>query len=266
MRWRRALLVPHIIWLTARAPRDASTVWDRYWADVDATGDGGDVLWDPSSSAEASRYVDLLVAHADLALPVVDVGCGNGRFTRSLASRFTRAVGVDLSPHAVARAERENAGTPGLTFRTADLTSPGEGARLADELGACNVFVRGVMHVLDPPARRRMAANLGDLLGPRGVALIAETNYSGPLLGYLESLGAGPTGFPRPLARALAAGLPRPSPFGDAELADAFPPATWDRVVIDPDARITTVPLHRARSDDTIPGHLAVLRRRSASR
>ena len=262
MRWRRALLVPHIIWLSARAPRDASTVWERYWADVDTTGDDGDVLWDPSSSAEASHYVDLLASHADPDLPVVDVGCGNGRFTRALAARFPSAIGVDLSAHAVARAERENAGTPGLTFRTADLTTPGAGARLGGELGACNVFVRGVLHVLQPPARRRMAANLADLLDARGVALIAETNYPGPLLGYLESLGAGPTGFPRPLARALSAGLPRPSPFGDAELADAFPPALWDRIVVDHSATITTVPLHRAHSDDSIPAHLAVLRRR----
>lgn len=94
MWWNRALLVPHLVRLGLRAPRDVSTRWDRYWAGVTATGDGGDVLWDSSSSDEAQRYLDLLGAHADPGLPVVDVGCGNGRFTRALAGRFPRAVGV----------------------------------------------------------------------------------------------------------------------------------------------------------------------------
>lgn len=48
--------------------------------------------------------------HADPALPVVDVGCGNGRFTRALAAR---SVGTDLSANAGARAREESAVTAG---------------------------------------------------------------------------------------------------------------------------------------------------------
>lgn len=262
MRWSRALLIPHVIRLSVRAPRDVSARWDRYWAEIEATGDDGDVLWDSSSSDEAYRYLDLLSAHAEPGLPVVDVGCGNGRVTRVLAAGFPRATGLDLSEHAVTRARLEAAGTPNLDFRVADMTAPGAGRDLGAELGPCHVFVRGVLHVLDPPARRRLASNVGDLLGGRGTLLIAETNYAGPLLGYLESLGAGPTGLPRPLARAISAGLPRPSSFGHAELTDSFPPDRWDRVLIDDQARITTVPMRRAGSSDTIPALLAVLRLR----
>ena len=36
-------------------------------------------------------------AHLDLTLPVVDLGCGNGRQTRALASSFPLAIGVDLA-------------------------------------------------------------------------------------------------------------------------------------------------------------------------
>jgi len=260
MRWTRALLIPHVVRLSRHAPRDVSTRWDRYWADVRDTGDDGDVLWDSSSSDEAQRYLDLLSTHADPDLPIVDIGCGNGRFTRILAPRFPRAVGVDLSPHAVTRARQETVPTPGLDFRVTDMTTPGTGAQLAGELGECNVFVRGVLHVMPAPERRTLATNIHDLVGMRGTVLIAETNYPGPLLGYLENLGAGPTGLPHPLARAISAGLPRPSPFGDAELGESFPAETWDRVLTDHRVRIATVPLHRRATTDTIPGHLAILR------
>jgi SAM-dependent methyltransferase len=259
VRWSRALLVPHVIRLGLRAPRDVATRWDRYWADVRATGDDGDVLWDSSSPGEAQRYLDLLVAHADPELPVVDVGCGNGRFTRKLASRFPRALGVDLSPHAIARAREEAAGTADVEFRAVDMLGPGA----ADDLPhPSNVFVRGVLHVLDAPAREALASAIGDLLGTRGTALIAETNYDGPMLGYLESLGAGPRGLPRPLARAIASGLPQPSRFGNAELDSSFPPARWERVLVDDSSRITTALTGRAGAPTTIPAYVAVLRLR----
>jgi len=263
-RWTRALLIPHVVRLALRAPRDVSTRWDRYWAEVENTGDDGDVLWDSSSSDEAQQYLDLLTDLADPELAIVDVGCGNGRFTRTLASRFPRAIGVDLSANAVALARQESGSTPGLGFRTLDMTAPGVGAQLAGELGNCNVFIRGVLHVLTEPARRALASNVTALAGSRGTVLIAETNYPGPLLGYLENLGAGPTGLPRPLARAISAGLPRPSRFGDAELDEVFPPAAWDKVLTNHLARIATVPMHRPGTTGTIPGHLAILRRRGA--
>jgi SAM-dependent methyltransferase len=261
MWWRRMLLIPHIVRLGRRAPRATGAPWDRYWSEVEATGDGGDVLWDSDRPTEAQRYVDLLAAHADPARPVVDVGCGNGRFTRALAGRFPRTLGVDLSEHAVELARQES-GPDGPEYRAVDVTAPGSGARLAAELGPCTAFVRGVLHVLDAPDRARVAANLADLVGAGGVVLLAETNYPGPLLGYLESLGAGPRGLPRPLARAISTGIPRPSRFGRAELDAAFPGAGWDVLVVDDAARITTVPMTGTGTPGSVPGFLALLRRR----
>jgi SAM-dependent methyltransferase len=261
MWWRRLLLIPHLVRLGRGAPRAPLASWDRYWSEVEATGDGGDVLWDSDRTPEAQRYVDLLAAHADPARPVVDLGCGNGRFTRALAERFPRVLGVDLSEHAVELARRES-GADGPEYRTADLTAPGTGARLAAELGSCTVFVRGVLHVLGAADRRRIAANLADLVGAGDVVLLAETNYPGPLLGYLESLGAGWRGLPGPLARAVAAGIPRPTRFGRAELDAAFPPDEWTVLLDDAAARITTVPMTGTGAPDSVPGFLALLRRR----
>jgi SAM-dependent methyltransferase len=270
MNWRRLLLVAHVAWLARRSPRDVDSRWDRFWAGVSATGDGGDVLWDASDPGEAGRYVDLLAAHADPARPVVDLGCGNGRFTRALATRFPRTVGVDASPQAIERARAESgpvsgpvSGSAGPEFRVVDLDAPGSGRALAAELGPCTAFVRGVLHALDPPSRIRFADNTADLVGAGGIVLVAETNHQGSLLGYLESLGGGPRGLPPPLARAIATGIPRPSRFGTAELDASFPADRWERVLVDDDTRIATVPMHVGeRRYEGVPGYVALLRRR----
>jgi SAM-dependent methyltransferase len=193
--WKRIAIAAHVLRLRRRAPREVGGRWEHFWAGVRATGDGGDVLWDASDPAEAARYLGLFAEHADPALPVVDVGCGNGRFTRALAGRYPEVVGVDLSPAAVALATAESAGTPGVRFRTLDMTAPNAGHILRDDVGGdANVFVRGVLHILEAPVRRRMADNIGTLVGARGRVLIGETNHRGHPLHYLERLGAGPGG------------------------------------------------------------------------
>lgn len=264
MKWRQVALVAHVAWLARRSPRDVDSRWDRYWAGVSATGDGGDVLWDASDPDEAERYVDLLAAHAQPERTVVDIGCGNGRFTRALATRFPRTVGVDVSPHAIERARAESGAAdlapPG--FRVADFTVAGSGRRLAAELGPCTAFVRGLLHTLDAPSRIRFADNVADLVGTGGLVLIAETNHRGSLLSYLESLGGGPRGLPQPLARAIATGIPRPSRFGSAELDASFPADRWERV-LDDDARIATVPMRVGeRRYEGVAGYVALLCRR----
>lgn len=251
--------MPHVIGQAIRAPRDKSTRWDRFWAATTVTGDAGDVLWDPSATDEVQQYVDQLLNHADADLPVVDVGCGNGRFTRAIAARFPRAVGVDLSQSAVHLAEQESSGIDNVGFQALDMTDPGAGRRLRAELGECNVFIRGVLHVLSIQDRRKMSANLHELTGTSGTLLLAETNFTGSLLGYFESLGAGARGIPGPLARAISAGLPRPSAFAGAQLDDVFPRSQWDRVLVG-GTDIRTVPMSGAGRPDTVPGFLAVLR------
>ncbi|GAA1860500.1 hypothetical protein GCM10009836_45830 [Pseudonocardia ailaonensis] len=253
--FRRVPILVHVIRLAVRAPKDVRSRWDRYWADSRGLGDGGDVLWDTGDTAEASRYLGLLAEHADPALPVVDLACGNGRFTRSLATRFPRVVGVDIAPHAVSLAQAE-----GGDFRVGDATDPALAAALHEELGDCTVFIRGLLHTLDAGAARRVGDAASTLVGRAGVVLIAETDYRGPLLGYLESLGAGPRGLPGPLARAVSSGIPRPHPFGDDELAAAFPPERWERVLVDHSATISAVPMRTEGVREAIPGHVAVLR------
>ena len=106
-----------------------------------------------------------------------------------------------------------------------------------------------------------MAEGIGTLVGARGRVLIGETNHRGNPLGYLERLGAGPRGLPPALARAIATGIPPPSAFGATELDACFPRPHWQRVLVDADAAITTIPLSAPQAHDTIPGFVAVLAR-----
>jgi SAM-dependent methyltransferase len=259
--WKKLLLIPKMIRLQRDAPEEVSTQWEGYWANVEQTGTHGDVLWDAESPLEAQLYLDHLRQHSDTSLPVIDVGCGNGRLTRALLGVFPFALGVDLAPSAITRAAQESRGISNLAFRSLDMTAPGSGRELAGEFGEANVFVRGVFHVLDRSERRAMAGNLRDLLGPRGTLLLAETNFPGNSLDYLEYLGATLTRLPPPLERAISAGIPRPTRFGNVELADCFPANQWHLLVTETTV-IYTVPMRGLDEREALPGFLAVIRTR----
>jgi SAM-dependent methyltransferase len=87
---------------------------------------GGDVVAAPVSERDRllhSALVELTVARplGDL----LDIGCGQGRILKLLASRSHRAVGVDIDSDArrLARAELLLAGTPNTTLRQGDMVS-----------------------------------------------------------------------------------------------------------------------------------------------
>lgn len=253
----KAMLVPRVAWLGRRTPTDLLVGWNHYWSSVRSTGVGGDVLWDSAELDEVPRYLELMQAHLDLTLPVIDVGCGNGRFTRAIAPLFPSAMGVDLSPNAITLARRETGGSTSVSFRTMDATIPGSSSMIAAELAPMNVFVRGVLHVLSPSDRVTMASNLLPLVGTKGRVFFSETNFRGSGLGYLESLGAKPLRFPEPLERAIK-DLPRPGHFGVEERIATFPAADW-RLVEDGPTVIETIPLRGSTEPGRIPGYFAVM-------
>ena len=80
----------------------------------------------PASDADRSLHkalVELTVVRplGDL----LDIGCGQGRILKLLASRAHRAVGVDIDSNArrLARAELLLAGTPNTTLRQGDMVA-----------------------------------------------------------------------------------------------------------------------------------------------
>lgn len=259
MSWRKYLLVPGLaVTGLRRAPR-ADLAWDAYWGAVGRTGPDGDVLWDGAGEQELAWWDAAAREHLDRTLPVIDVGCGNGRLSRLLAGVFPAVLGVDVSAAAVEVAARESSGTPGVTFRRLDVTAPGTGEALARELGPANVVVRGVFHVLGREHGRRAAEELARVLDGRGSLLLLETNWTGDLLGYLEHLGARRGRLPAAVRRLIRFRVPRPSPFGPAELAATFPADAWVTVASGP-VDIAPVRTLGPSAAAAIPGWHAVVR------
>ncbi|MFD5278376.1 class I SAM-dependent methyltransferase [Pseudarthrobacter sp. NPDC058362] len=258
---RKYLMTPRLIRLARSAPKDRPLAWERYWAGISATGSAGEVLWDSGSDREFQGYRDVLLRHFDPELPVVDVGCGHGRFTRALAGTFRQVVGVDISRHAVEQARAEQA-LPGtergtITYEVCDMTSPRAGAGLVEAPGA-NVFLRGVLHVLRRKDQAALAENLRILAGSRGAVFLVETNFRGSPVSYASHLGATFRSIPAPLERAIR-GLPMPGHFGPEERLRVLSPAVWD-LLEDGPAVIDTHPLTGVAGRNHVPGYYAVLR------
>ena len=248
--WDRMQLLPSVLRHASRAPRDPDTAWEGYWR-------AGDVLWDSDSLFERGQYADELLAHFDPALPVVDIGCGNGTHTRWLARHFSSVLGVDVSAGAVERARHESAVIPNAEYAVLDAAATDAGRLLLDRLGPANVFVRGVFHVLKPNRQAALAANLHDIVGEKGRVFLAETNFRGNSLGYLAELGATRADMPSQLQRALE-NLPQPGHFGAQERAREFPAHSW-QLIIDGPMEIEVVPMNRAGNSQRVPGYFAIM-------
>ncbi|NDZ81048.1 methyltransferase domain-containing protein [Streptomyces sp. SID10853] len=176
--------------------------WEGFWS---ATSDApGEAIWDSDPSLTAVPHSELLLPYADTALPVVDLGCGNGTQTRYLATVFARALGVDLSDAAIGHAQR--ADTAGVAeFAQLDLVDADAVRALSERIGDTNVYMRAVIHQSEPEARPAVAAAVAALIGERGRAFVVElTPASKDLLQKVAEARGGP---PPKLRRVIEHGL-----------------------------------------------------------
>ena len=63
--WQKYLMIPRLVRMSRSAPKDRPLAWDRYWSGIEATGAGGEVLWDSGSDHEFRGYRDVLLRHFD---------------------------------------------------------------------------------------------------------------------------------------------------------------------------------------------------------
>jgi SAM-dependent methyltransferase len=127
----------------------------------------GDLLpLNPSRWYGASTVAEARL-FADLAAPVLDVGCGPGRIVEGLARGGVAALGVDPSPAAVALARRRGCL---VLQRSIFQRLPGEGRWGSALLLDGNVGIGG-----DPP---RLLRRCRELIGEGG-AVVAELEPPG---------------------------------------------------------------------------------------
>lgn len=126
-----------------------------------------------------------------------------------------------------------------------------------------NVFIRGVLHVLDRPAQAALVQNLREIVGARGTVFLVETNFRGNPVEYEAHLGGTIRSIPAPLERAIRE-LPMPGRFGPAERAAVMPPETWE-LVEDGPTTIRTNSTSAAAGTSLVPGYYSVLRPRAAA-
>jgi trans-aconitate 2-methyltransferase len=148
--------------------------------------------WDPQQYAcyadERARPFTDLTARIRPPVPprlVVDLGCGAGLLTASLAERWDGAevVGVDSSPQMIAQAMRLSGG--GLDFVQADL-------RTWTPPGPVDVLVANAsLHWV--PDHLRLLPTLVGLLAPGGsLALQVPRNFDAPTYALLNALRNSP--------------------------------------------------------------------------
>ncbi|HXM54638.1 MAG TPA: class I SAM-dependent methyltransferase [Candidatus Dormibacteraeota bacterium] len=110
----------------------------------------------------------------------LDVGCGTGLLTRTLAARCEHVTGIDLSPNMVEEARRRSADVANVEYVLGDVM-----AAPLDAGGFECVASSAVLHHLPlAPVLER----LRDLLRPGGVLLVLDLRESGPLVADLAAL------------------------------------------------------------------------------
>ncbi|MEV6777156.1 class I SAM-dependent methyltransferase [Streptomyces syringium] len=191
-----------------------SKAWEGFWEETSDVP--GEAIWDSDPALTAAPHLALLAPYLDPALPIVDLGCGNGTQTRFLATRFPRALGVDLSWAAVEHARRAN-GAGSAEFEQLDLVDTEAVRALHGRLGDCNVYMRAVIHQSDPQDRAAVAEAVAELVGARGRAFVAELR--GCAKEVLQEAARRPGGPSRKLQRVFAHGL-RPAEVADDEVRE----------------------------------------------
>ncbi|MFD8302769.1 class I SAM-dependent methyltransferase [Streptomyces sp. NPDC059690] len=177
--------------------------WEGFWRE--APEEEGAVFWDAEPALTAGVHLGLFTPHlVDSGLAMVDLGCGNGTQTRFLADRFRHVVGADLSAAAVEHARHADPAGQ-ATYRVLDAVEKNETETLHAELGDANVYMRGVLHQVEPDARQAMVDGIATLVGERGRAFLVELSETAKpvLLGLAQS----PSGPPPKLAPVFRHGL-----------------------------------------------------------
>ena len=224
--------------------------WESYWRATSqlvahADADAGSI-WDAEANLVAARDLTRFQSIVDRSLPLLDLGCGSGIQTKYLAGHFSRLIGADVSEAAVALAARENA-APNITYQQLDIFDADAVRRLHEQVGDLNIYMRTLLHLVQPERRPAFAASIATLLGRRGTLYLYE--LGGAAHAYFGGFIAR-NGMPVRLARVLATGI-RPGSV-DSEQVTAMFSSEGFEILADGETSAEPVPV-RVLGSDSLP-------------
>jgi SAM-dependent methyltransferase len=227
------------------------TDWESYWRGITRTGVNGQVFWDVDPELASLEDLNRFRHYMNPDLPLLDLGCGNGRQSRFLSRFFPRVIGVDLSSSAIELAKSEARSEANTEFRVLDGIHPEEAIGLHNEIDDTNVYMRGVFHMIPWTDRSRFVDSLKVLLGGRGTLYQIELCTSAIL--HLRSLST-----------EVFAQIPKVTKRVGFSLEDRprfYPDQDW--VVLDQgaDVVVRSIPLPDGRVEP-MPANYLILRRK----
>jgi SAM-dependent methyltransferase len=243
-------------------PREYDRHWEKFWKTVDKTGADGQVVWDARPEVAVAEDLPRFLPYMDRSLPIVDLGCGNGRQSRYLARHFDKVIGVDIAPSAIALARKETVEEKNVEFRVLNATHPEQAEALHAEFGDMNVYIRTVMHLVQKVDRPNFVQSLKTLLGERGV--LYELELTSKALSYLRSLPIkGKMDLPPLIENVVQHGVV-PLGYEPEERAGLFPDAEWEILKEEYGLKVKTIPFVQGK-EATPPGTYLIARPRSAA-
>ena len=227
--------------------------WENYWNNVQLTGKEGQVFWD--SVSEKAFLEDLLrfKNYLDLSLPIIDLGCGNGRQSRFLAKHFEKVIGVDVSESAIRLANLETVDEDNIEYRVFDAVNTEDARALHDGYGDMNIYMRGVLHMIKRRDRRQFINNLELLLGNQGILYQLELPSEAIL--YLRTL-------PEDIFSQIPK-ITRRIGFNFEERALYYPDEKWKVLDQGQNVTISTVPLVNGK-EGAVPANFLILKPRTS--
>jgi SAM-dependent methyltransferase len=214
----------------------------------------GQVFWD--TEAENASKEDFLrfQNYMDPKLPILDLGCGNGRQTRFLAQHFKIAIGADVSPSAIHLAVSETPQEKNVFYRVLDAVNTERASALHDEFGDMNIYMRGVLHMIKRRDRANFITSLEILLGERGVLYQIELASESIL--HLRALPEDVFAQIPKVARRVG--------FDAQEREMFYPESRWMILSEGDGVAIRSIPLADGK-EDAMPANYLILKRRFSS-
>lgn len=198
--------------------------WDGFWGTL--TGEISEVLWNvPHQDAVASDFKlfqDLIV---DNALPLVDIGCGDGTQTEFFGQHVQQVIGIDVSAQAIEIAKSNSQSTT-ITYQVLDLLDTPACTAFHQKIGDANLYMRGVLMQFSDADRLTVVDNLKRLMGDAGYLFMNE--YLPQTKAYYQSIFES-QGMPDGFKRVLQHGI-TPGGISEDDLETFFPPAEYTRI------------------------------------